>query len=732
MLISPPFLPDRQNHTEEQWLNAAMASAPEGVFPVSRHFVWHGGVHLLAPMGNANANSSLPVRAIADGTIVFLRRPTPRSELPDHPQRYPNGWTDNGTIVLRHQTDIGEGSQATDITFYSVYQHLGAIEPGINQGQRLARKTVLGTAGQIDGQTERRIHFEIVCDDENQRKLMGRSTGEVNVALNGRSDAVFGDIYVRIPAGTAVYAEQPPHNVTAPTAPAVHTTTEDYYVGIRYAGGLGTIGHRGDAYVTTYRRDGAAVDARTLEEPDAEYDMYGRATSISRAYPASGRPAPSAVYELLRFGRVIHSAYETLTPTDVPHWRKVRYPGGEGWVNLNAQGTTKFSDADFPQWRGWRVVDDDTNTDSRCESRLIRMELDSNGDGETSLAERGARLADAETRRRLSKTVCRFPSEWNPATFDVRWAWTTARANPNEEAIADESGFKDLRRYVNALSIDCPEFLAAEWHWEPKEFIRHFRRCMWLSTAEMVQCLPNGAGVPRFQAMTERLTRGHETAQQILPPGMAVALNTTRRKYLIHNDRRSAHFFGKVCLETDHLQTVREYASGNAYDMAVDPAKARELGNTQPGDGPRFKGRGVIQLTGKGLYQQYGTYRGMDFTTSGRHLLLQSDAYVSCDAAGFYWIAERTRDRIANTNPGGRRYRWVLDGHVGINRRADASRFITLANAAEVDADVLSVTLQVNRAALHIDERRTFFRAAYYQLSDDTIRAANIENLRPI
>lgn len=67
-------------------------------------------------------------------------------------------------------------------------------------------------------------------------------------------------------------------------------------------------------------------------------------------------------------------------------------------------------------------------------------------------------------------------------------------------------------------------------------------------------------------------------------------------------------------------------------------------------------------------------------------------------------------------------------GHV----RPKYARFITLANNADVDADVLSVTLQVNRAALHIDERRTFFRAAYYQLSDDPRGAANIQNLRPI
>ncbi len=123
-------------------------------------------------------------------------------------------------------------------------------------------------------------------------------------------------------------------------------------------------------------------------EPDAEYNLYDRATAISKSYPVNGRPAPSAVYELLRFGRIIDTAHETLTPATVPHWRKIVYPGGQGWVNLNNQAeglvVRKFSDADWPQWKGWTLIDDDTDADSRCESAMLARMIEDpdNADGQ--------------------------------------------------------------------------------------------------------------------------------------------------------------------------------------------------------------------------------------------------------------------------------------------------------------------------------------------------------------
>lgn len=59
-----------------------------------------------------------------------------------------------------------------------------------------------------------------------------------------------------------------------------------------------------------------------------------------------------------------------------------------------------------------------------------------------------------------------------------------------------------------------------------------------------------------------------------------------------------AHFIAQCGIESDHFRTYEEYASGAAYEGR------RDLGNTQPGDGKRFKGRGPLQLTGRSNYKR--------------------------------------------------------------------------------------------------------------------------------
>jgi putative chitinase len=63
---------------------------------------------------------------------------------------------------------------------------------------------------------------------------------------------------------------------------------------------------------------------------------------------------------------------------------------------------------------------------------------------------------------------------------------------------------------------------------------------------------------------------------------------------------RQAHFLAQLGHESGELRYTEELASGDAYEGR------RDLGNTVPGDGRRFKGRGLIQLTGRANYQAYG------------------------------------------------------------------------------------------------------------------------------
>ena len=75
-----------------------------------------------------------------------------------------------------------------------------------------------------------------------------------------------------------------------------------------------------------------------------------------------------------------------------------------------------------------------------------------------------------------------------------------------------------------------------------------------------------------------------------------------------------AMFMAQMSHESGSFRYDTEIASGEKYETGT--ATGKVLGNTQPGDGPRFKGRGYIQLTGRWNYGHFGKLVGVDLISN--------------------------------------------------------------------------------------------------------------------
>jgi hydroxyethylthiazole kinase len=689
MLISPPFLPERQaNETENAWLDRAMLEVEDGSFPVGNNLCWHGGIHLQAP--DDAGGQPLPVRAIADGVVRFARNATPHSSDSEHILAYDNGWTSDGVVVIEHNTEIGAAADNTpvNVRFYSIYNHLTDIPDSVIAGARIYRKEIVGQAGYIAG-IANRIHFETVCDEENLHHLIGRQNGDVPITQNGRDNVVFGEIYIHLPAGVPYYnppngrrlfhANTTAHTVAAGNSPGAPqlleqagTTPVDCYIGLRYAQGDGAQANRGDLTITTYREDGSICGQRQIDE--GEYNLYYRRSShdkglcknILKDYANQPKPVPSALYELLRFGRLVNTGHQTLAPANTSHWREIVLPSADSsngtqtaWVNLNNQGDTPvhvFSDADFPHWRGWKICSDDTSPDSRCDAAAIRELLDIDGDSTVTVAERQTQLGNTETRKKLRKVICAMPSEWDAANItDPHWGWLKGNTEENPDPFTNED-FQKFTAYLQALSFAGGAALAARYRFHPRGFIEAFRQCLWFSAEELAQIVPRTSidGGGHVATVTWQNAFARVQAHYIY-------LNRLIQKYHGSSRRRAAYVLAQSILETGYFRTIKE--DGLGHNKLYDA----------------FYGRGYHQLTWAGTYASYGEYRNLpnlqtpasytdtritatsvhrrasseplNFRWSPRYdpEILTSSLNEAMESSGYYWLTKDFRG-TANLN----------------------------------------------------------------------------------
>ena len=542
-------------------------------------------------------------------------------------------------------------------------------------GKPVYRKDKLGIAGQIYAQSGQ-MHFEIVCDEANLQKLVGRTTGPL-IKPQGRKDAIYGDVWFKVPKGAKLFDKEPhpyrrddgepplgPHP-SVQRQQAIGVTGSDLVIRMHF--------ERGDCALTTFalKQDGRCTQ---VGEPssahDYEYNMYSEAMRLNKKYsdgstapasPAPKAPSPSLIYEMLRFGRAVG---ETMPP-DVKfgHWRKVVTPEGTGWINLNQATIGVYSDADFPQWAGWSLIDDDADATSLCTSPTVKRWLDLDGDGHVTHAGAKEALHDKTVAKRLSMAICKFPIEWSKdeGAINTRWGWVkqASEALPVPLSSAD---FEALKAHIQALGFwedihdnELPKANAC-WHFPPKAFVEQFRKCGWLSPSELAQCLPRKSltGSIPWSVSVQR------AATHVQP------INLIYGKYLNNCKIRLIHFLAQTYIETGVLRTSTEDSKGAGHSYGA------------------FYGRGYMQLTWASNYEAYGRYRHLldqgtlayadtRITATSTHIwadggpskrwaprfdpsIVETDNSHGAEASGMYWLAK------------------TFHGKNNINRAADHGR----------------------------------------------------------
>lgn len=142
------------------------------------------------------------------------------------------------------------------------------------------------------------------------------------------------------------------------------------------------------------------------------------------------------------------------------------------------------------------------------------------------------------------------------------------------------------------------------------------------------------------------------------------ALNDAMAEFQIDTLLTQAMFLAQVAHETASLKYLREIADGQAYDITVNPELAARLGNTSPGDGRRYPGRGDLMVTGKSNTLACLAALGRP----AEDLMYLETPIGAARSAGWFWITHGLNDSAMLGNFGMNTKR-LNGGYNGLDER---------------------------------------------------------------
>lgn len=145
-------------------------------------------------------------------------------------------------------------------------------------------------------------------------------------------------------------------------------------------------------------------------------------------------------------------------------------------------------------------------------------------------------------------------------------------------------------------------------------------------------------------------------------------LNSCLATFEITTPQRQRHFMAQIAHESGGLRWLLELASGDDYEGRTD------LGNTQKGDGRRFKGAGAIQLTGRSNYQAFADHIKDPKVMEGCNYVAKKYPFTS---AGYWWHLNRMNSLCDRPDVTVEMVTWRVNG--GHNGLLDRIKYYKLA-----------------------------------------------------
>lgn len=176
---------------------------------------------------------------------------------------------------------------------------------------------------------------------------------------------------------------------------------------------------------------------------------------------------------------------------------------------------------------------------------------------------------------------------------------------------------------------------------------------------------------PALAVTEDRLLRLVPAGAPAVIAGIAAGFDRLAPDYGVTTRLRLCHFLAQAGHETDRFRTLEEYG-GPDYFARYDGR--RDLGNLQAGDGARFHGRGIFQLTGRANYRRYGALVGYDLEAQPE---LAMRPGISLSIAFAYW-RERSINAPADADDVAGVTRLINGGRNGLAQR---TRLLEVAKA---------------------------------------------------